>query len=30
MTINSRLEAADLTRINKTGKTQYRIRYENL
>jgi hypothetical protein len=28
MTINSRLESPDLTRVNKTGRTQYRIRYE--
>ena len=28
MTIHSRLESADLTHINKTGRTQYRIRYQ--
>jgi hypothetical protein len=29
MTINSRLEAADLGLINKTGRTQFRVRYQN-
>ena len=29
MSINSRLESADLGQINRTGRTQFRVRYQN-